>query len=100
MMVGCLAAERWNTLLTRQCYTAKEVAADGHVATDRYGHALIEEDVKASAAIRLVASAKCVLSRQLVAHKICFRRRIDLHIMPIILACYLFCFIDRSNIGK
>lgn len=59
--------------------SAQDIAEDGHVGTDRFGHALVAEDVKASAALR---------------------RKIDLRLMPIILACYLFCFIDRSNIGN
>ncbi|GAA5820599.1 hypothetical protein JCM3770_007171 [Rhodotorula araucariae] len=59
--------------------TVQEVAADGHAATDRYGNALVEIDHAAEGAIR----NKC-----------------DLYIMPTIFLCYLFCFIDRSNVGN
>ena len=31
---------------------ARELAADGHTATDKYGHALFQEDPKRAAAVR------------------------------------------------
>ncbi|KAL5116161.1 hypothetical protein ACEQ8H_005937 [Pleosporales sp. CAS-2024a] len=55
------------------------VAEHGHVATDQYGHALLEFDAKAEARLR---------------------RKIDLYIVPTVALLYLFCFIDRANIGN
>lgn len=45
----------------------------------RYGHALVEFDPK-------------------VERKLCYK--IDLYIVPTVALLYLFCFIDRANIGK
>jgi hypothetical protein len=45
----------------------------------RYGHSLVEIDPKAEAKLRL---------------------KIDLMIVPTVFLLYLFCFIDRANIGK
>lgn len=44
----------------------------------RYGNALVHFDPKAEAALRL---------------------KIDLYIVPTVALLYLFCFIDRANIG-
>jgi tellurite resistance protein TehA-like permease len=45
----------------------------------RYGHALVQFDPKAEARLRL---------------------KIDLYIIPTVALLYLFCFIDRANIGN
>ncbi|KAJ9626977.1 hypothetical protein H2203_003435 [Taxawa tesnikishii (nom. ined.)] len=58
---------------------AHEAAARGHAATDQYGHSLIHFDP--------------VAERKLA-------RKIDLHIVPTVALLYLFCFIDRANIGN
>ncbi|KAH7072637.1 putative MFS transporter [Paraphoma chrysanthemicola] len=51
----------------------------GQVATDEYGQSLLHFDPKAE--------------RRLV-------RKIDLYIVPTVAMLYLFCFIDRANIGN
>ncbi|CAE7028183.1 hypothetical protein CFE70_004052 [Pyrenophora teres f. teres 0-1] len=56
-----------------------QIAEHGHVATDMYGKALIEFDPQAEARLR---------------------RKIDLFIIPTVAMLYLFCFIDRANIGN
>ncbi|KXT11847.1 hypothetical protein AC579_4274 [Pseudocercospora musae] len=56
-----------------------ETAARGHLATDQYGHALVTFDPKVEARLR---------------------RKIDLCIVPTVALLYLFCFIDRANIGN
>jgi hypothetical protein len=76
---------------------AHDAAERGHVATDRYdnesnasvislanqylrhGHSLVQFDPKAEARLRL---------------------KIDLYIVPTVALLYLFCFIDRANIGR
>jgi len=58
---------------------AHEVAGRGNAATDVYGHALITFDPKAEARLRW---------------------KIDLYIVPTVALLYLFCFIDRANIGN
>ncbi|KAH5578436.1 hypothetical protein HBI24_162670 [Parastagonospora nodorum] len=55
------------------------VAEHGHAATDQYGHALVQFDAKAESRLRL---------------------KIDLMIVPTVAVLYLFCFIDRANIGN
>ncbi|GAA5844044.1 hypothetical protein JCM11251_003008 [Rhodosporidiobolus azoricus] len=60
-------------------HAVEEVALHGHTATDKDGRPLIELDPKAEARL---------------AHKI------DWHILPIVALVYLFCFIDRANIGN
>lgn len=57
---------------------ARDAAERGHLATDQYGHALVEFDKKAESRLRL---------------------KIDLYIVPTVALMYLFCFIDRANIG-
>ncbi|KAF3027782.1 hypothetical protein E8E15_009158 [Penicillium rubens] len=54
-------------------------AGRGHLATDEYGHALVEFDKAAESRLRL---------------------KIDLFIIPTVSLMYLFCFIDRANIGN
>ncbi|OAL35015.1 hypothetical protein AYO20_05730 [Fonsecaea nubica] len=56
-----------------------EAAERGHAATDRYGHSLVTFDPKAEARLRW---------------------KIDLYIVPTVALLYLFCFIDRANIGN
>jgi len=58
---------------------AHQIAERGHAATDIYGNALIQFDPKAEARLRL---------------------KIDLYIIPTVFLLYLFCFIDRANIGN
>ncbi|KAF2684084.1 MFS general substrate transporter [Lentithecium fluviatile CBS 122367] len=60
--------------------TDTHVAAErGHAATDIYGHSLVHFDPKAEARLRM---------------------KIDLYIVPTVALLYLFCFIDRANIGN
>ncbi|PYI11076.1 MFS general substrate transporter [Aspergillus sclerotiicarbonarius CBS 121057] len=54
-------------------------AEQGLVATDQYGRALVEIDAKAESRLR---------------------RKINLHVLPPMAFMYLFCFIDRANIGN
>jgi hypothetical protein len=58
--------------------TAREAASRGQVATDQYGRPLVEFDAAAESRLRL---------------------KIDLYIVPTVSLLYLFCFIDRANIG-
>lgn len=58
---------------------AHQAAERGHTATDIYGHSLVEFDPKAEAKLRM---------------------KIDLMIVPTVALLYLFCFIDRANIGN
>ncbi|KAJ5691767.1 hypothetical protein N7462_001190 [Penicillium macrosclerotiorum] len=58
---------------------AREAAERGHLATDQYGHALVDFDKAAESRLRL---------------------KIDLYIVPTVALMYLFCFIDRANIGN
>ncbi len=58
---------------------AHDAAERGHLATDQYGHALVEFDKKAESRLRW---------------------KIDLYVVPTVALMYLFCFIDRANIGK
>ncbi|PNS15960.1 hypothetical protein CAC42_4361 [Sphaceloma murrayae] len=59
--------------------TAHDAAERGHAATDQYGRSLIEFDKKAEARLRW---------------------KIDLYVVPTVALLYLFCFIDRANIGN
>ncbi|KAL1590213.1 hypothetical protein WHR41_01151 [Cladosporium halotolerans] len=59
--------------------TAHDAAANGHVATDEYGNPLFHFDAAAERKLRL---------------------KIDLMIVPTVALLYLFCFIDRANIGN
>ncbi|KAK6087717.1 major facilitator superfamily transporter [Seiridium cupressi] len=54
-------------------------AERGLAATDRYGHSLVHFDKAAERRVRL---------------------KIDLYIIPTVALLYLFCFIDRANIGN
>ncbi|KAH6679985.1 major facilitator superfamily domain-containing protein [Plectosphaerella plurivora] len=54
-------------------------AEKGQMATDQHGHSLIEFDPAAEARLR---------------------RKIDFMIVPTVALLYLFCFIDRANIGN
>ncbi|GAA5834469.1 hypothetical protein JCM3766R1_005221 [Sporobolomyces carnicolor] len=57
----------------------EEIAEAGHVATDKYGNPLIEIDEQAQK--RLL-------------------RKLDMILIPPVALIYLFCFIDRANIGN
>ncbi|KAK5106021.1 hypothetical protein LTS08_000137 [Lithohypha guttulata] len=59
--------------------TAHEAAARGHLAADQYGNSLVHFDPVAERKLRL---------------------KIDLYIVPTVALLYLFCFIDRANIGN
>ncbi|KAK5081207.1 hypothetical protein LTR05_008001 [Lithohypha guttulata] len=59
--------------------TTHDAAEKGHVVTDKYGNALIEID-------RAVETK--------------LRHKIDLYVVPTVVLLYLFCFIDRTNIGN
>ncbi|EME38051.1 hypothetical protein DOTSEDRAFT_141234 [Dothistroma septosporum NZE10] len=56
-----------------------KAAERGHFATDQYGRVLVQLDPKAEARLR---------------------RKIDLYIVPTVAILYLFCFIDRANVGN
>ncbi|KAI6709709.1 hypothetical protein JHW43_007782 [Diplocarpon mali] len=58
---------------------AHAAAERGQAATDRHGLPLVQFDPKAEARLR---------------------RKIDLMIVPTVALLYLFCFIDRANIGR
>ncbi|KAJ5773750.1 hypothetical protein N7457_008646 [Penicillium paradoxum] len=58
---------------------AHDAAEGGHLATDEYGQSLVEFDKAAESRLRL---------------------KIDLYIVPTVAVMYLFCFIDRANIGN
>ncbi|KAK8161108.1 permease of the major facilitator superfamily [Phyllosticta citrichinensis] len=58
---------------------AQAAAEEGQAATDQYGHSLVEFDPAAERRLRW---------------------KIDLVITPIACLLYLFCFIDRANIGN
>lgn len=59
--------------------SAHDAAARGHAATDQYGNSLVQFDKAAEAKLR---------------------RKIDFCIVPTVALLYLFCFIDRANIGN
>jgi hypothetical protein len=59
--------------------TLHSAAERGHVATDKFGNSLLTFDKNAEARLRL---------------------KIDLYIIPTVAILYLFCFIDRANIGE
>ncbi|KAJ4420166.1 hypothetical protein N0V82_004509 [Gnomoniopsis sp. IMI 355080] len=60
--------------------TGLHTAAErGQFATDKYGQSLVQFDPKAEAKLRL---------------------KIDLMVVPTVAILYLFCFIDRANIGN
>ncbi|KAL7951315.1 major facilitator superfamily domain-containing protein [Trichoderma barbatum] len=65
-----------NEISTRDVHLAAE---KGQAATDRYGEALVVYDAVAERKLRL---------------------KIDLFIVPTVALLYLFCFIDRANIGN
>ncbi|PLB39068.1 putative MFS transporter [Aspergillus candidus] len=58
---------------------AREAAGQGHAATDLHGRSLVEFDRAAERRLRL---------------------KIDLYTVPTVSLLYLFCFIDRANIGN
>ncbi|KAF2135986.1 uncharacterized protein K452DRAFT_303143 [Aplosporella prunicola CBS 121167] len=62
-----------------QLEVAHDAAERGHIATDQYGNALVDFDRAAEARLRL---------------------KIDLNVVPTVALLYLFCFIDRANIGN
>ncbi|KAK3381731.1 major facilitator superfamily domain-containing protein [Podospora didyma] len=55
------------------------IAERGHAATDNYGHALVHFDPKLEAKLRW---------------------KIDCYVVPTVSLLYLFCFIDRANVGN
>ncbi|ETN38742.1 uncharacterized protein HMPREF1541_06780 [Cyphellophora europaea CBS 101466] len=59
--------------------TLHSAAERGHAATDLYGQSLLAFDKAAESRLRL---------------------KIDLYIIPTVAILYLFCFIDRANIGN
>ncbi|KLJ12614.1 hypothetical protein EMPG_09505 [Blastomyces silverae] len=64
---------------TARIETTRDVAERGQAATDHYGRSLVQFDAAAEA--RLLW-------------------KIDLFIIPTVALLYLFCFIDRANIGN
>ena len=65
-------------LQTSEC-SHKHHHSTSQLMMNRYGHALVTFDPKAEARVRL---------------------KIDLYIIPTVALLYLFCFIDRANIGN
>jgi hypothetical protein len=63
----------------RAISSKQEIAGHGQAATDQYGHALLEFDKAAESRLRW---------------------KLDLCIVPTVAILYLFCFIDRANIGE
>ncbi|KAH6950692.1 hypothetical protein HG530_011357 [Fusarium avenaceum] len=59
--------------------TVHEAAGHGHAATDAYGNSLVQFDPAAERRLRW---------------------KLDLHTVPTVAILYLFCFIDRANIGN
>ncbi|KAH7117351.1 major facilitator superfamily domain-containing protein [Dactylonectria macrodidyma] len=59
--------------------TVKHAAEQGHAATDKYGQSLLQYDPVAERRLRL---------------------KIDFFVVPTVAFLYLFCFIDRANIGN
>ncbi|KIW33136.1 uncharacterized protein PV07_00007 [Cladophialophora immunda] len=59
--------------------TVHEIAEKGHAATDRHGNPLVALDASAEARLR---------------------NKVDLYVVPTVATLYLFCFIDRANIGN
>ncbi|KAM5383789.1 hypothetical protein ACJZ2D_001778 [Fusarium nematophilum] len=59
--------------------TLRSAAERGQAATDKYGNPLVEYDARAE-------------------RRLCMK--IDLYIVPTVALLYLFCFIDRANIGN
>lgn len=57
----------------------QNAAEKGQTATDKYGESLVQYDPVAERRLRL---------------------KIDLYIVPLVALLYLFCFIDRANIGN
>ncbi|KAJ5835348.1 hypothetical protein N7447_001374 [Penicillium robsamsonii] len=58
---------------------AYDIAERGNLATDEYGQPLVEFDKATESRLRL---------------------KIDLYIVPTVAVMYLFCFIDRANVGN
>jgi hypothetical protein len=89
----------------------KDAAADGHVATDEKGHTLVDIDPIASARL---AWKVCTLSPDSFPYPLPLfgpptdsfgtpRRpnlQFDLRIVPVVSMLYLWCFIDRANVGE
>ncbi|RMZ79223.1 hypothetical protein DV736_g6686, partial [Chaetothyriales sp. CBS 134916] len=59
--------------------TLHDSALRGHLATDKYGNSVVAFDKNAERSLRL---------------------KTDLYIIPTVSLLYLFCFIDRANIGN
>ncbi|KAJ9142506.1 MFS general substrate transporter [Pleurostoma richardsiae] len=59
--------------------TVHHAAERGQVATDKFGHSLVQIDRAAERRLRT---------------------KIDLYIVPTVSLLYLFCFIDRANVGN
>lgn len=74
-------SEKDSTLPTKAVFhdeTLRSAAERGHAATDKFGNSLLTFDKQAESRLRL---------------------KIDLYIIPTVAVLYLFCFIDRANIG-
>lgn len=76
---GGMQKEKPTTFALEDNEDIHALAERGHVATDQYGRPLITFDPKLEAKLRL---------------------KIDLMIVPTVSVLYLFCFIDRANIGN
>lgn len=64
---------------THRSLNVQNYAERGHAATDQYGHSLVHIDPKVESRLRL---------------------KLDLYTVPTVSLLYLFCFIDRANIGN
>ncbi|WPH02756.1 Hypothetical protein R9X50_00562400 [Acrodontium crateriforme] len=76
---GIGASEKYGSVAKVEDNSTHLAAVRGHVATDRYGNALIDFDPAAERKLRL---------------------KIDFMIVPTVSLLYLFCFIDRANVGN
>ncbi|RSL76757.1 hypothetical protein CEP51_009666 [Fusarium floridanum] len=73
------STEHHDTIDAHNDSALQHAAEKGQVATDKYGQPLVEYDAAAE-------------------RRLCLK--IDLHIVPTVAILYLFCVIDRANIGN
>jgi len=75
------------------------IAARGHAATDQYGVLHTQTDSKGKTDLSGSSSGNALLTFDPKAEAK-LRLKIDLYIIPTVALLYLFCFIDRANIGN
>ncbi len=76
--------------------TARQAAERGHAATDKSVPTLHSPDLYTDGCIRYGKS----LVHFDPAAEARLRLKIDLYVVPTVALLYLFCFIDRANIGR